>query len=201
MTDDQDDLRVRLARLDPTVGQAAAPSSPDLSPRAHELLERTMNTPDVTTNPARRWLVAAAAAATLTAGGIGLALQQDGGATPKKAPTTLALHLPGGASMMSCMQFSTDILKDMSPAFAGTVTSVADGTVTLSVDHWYAGGTADLVTLAAPDAGVMTSIDGVEFETGKRYLVTAAEGTVNSCGYTGLATPDLEQAFATAFGG
>lgn len=205
---DHDDLRVRLARLDPSAGTEGASSSPDLSPRAHEILERTMSTPVLTdtpdaTRPAahrRRTWVAAAAVAAVAAGGLGLALS-DGGSAPAKKPTTLALSLPAGGAMSSCMQFSTDILKGMTPAFAGTVTSLAGSTVTLSVDRWYAGGPADEVTLTSPGSDGTLAMDGVAFEEGARYLVTAAGGTVNGCGYSGPATPELERAFATAFGG
>ena len=117
------------------------------------------------------------------------------------APTTLALQLPAPNVMASCIQFSVDVLKDMSPAFAGTVTSVEGDTVTIDVDHWYAGGTADTVTLTQPGGSQSIALDGVDFRQGERYLVTAAEGTVNGCGYSGPATPDLERAFAEAFPG
>jgi hypothetical protein len=99
-------------------------------------------------------------------------------------------------------------------AFAGTVTAVSDRTVptlsdmtvTLRVDHWYKGGTADVVTLTTLTSHALTPTtsagveDGVEFVQGKRYLVTATNGTVNGCGFTGEATPELEKAFAEAFG-
>jgi hypothetical protein len=41
---------------------------------------------------------------------------------------------------------------------------------------------------------------GVEFADGQTYLVTATDGTVNGCGYSGLATPELQSAFDSAFG-
>jgi hypothetical protein len=205
---EHDDLRVRLARLDP------APPSLDLveSPRAPELLERIMATPVLTDSgtsttakpPARRRAVLAwaAAVAVLAAGAAtaGIALRGDR-PTPGAAPTTLALSLPGSNVMSSCIQFDVSVLRDMSPAFAGTVTAVDDSQVVLDVDHWYAGGDADTVTLAMPYGGTSVAIDGVAFEMGKRYLVTAAGGTVNGCGFTGLATPDLERSFAEAFPG
>jgi hypothetical protein len=45
------------------------------------------------------------------------------------------------------------------------------------------------------------ALDGVDFQQGKRYFVTAAQGTVNGCGYSGPASAELEQAFAEAFPG
>lgn len=40
-----------------------------------------------------------------------------------------------------------------------------------------------------------------QFEVGSSYLITAAQGTVNFCGYSGTSTPDLVAAFDTDFGG
>jgi len=148
---------------------------------------------------------AAAAIAALSVGAVVLASGNDSPAPKARQHTTLALKAPapaGGISMGSCIAFDVSILKDMSPAFAGTAASVADGSVTFDVDHWYAGGDADVVTVTQPDANGPISIEGgVTFEQGKRYLVTAANGVVNGCGYTTEATPDMEAQFAEAFPG
>jgi len=201
---EHDELRARLARLDP-----APPSLPvDLptSPRAHQLLERAMlttaSTPDTPTPPAwrRPALLAAAAAAVVALGAGGLLAQGDDGPAPKEPATTLALRTAdssGGTSMSSCLAFDVAILRGMPVAFAGTVTDVSGGTVTLDVDHWYKGGDADVVTVTAPGENV--ALDGIELVEGTRYLVTATDGTVNTCGFTGEATPDLVKAFDEAF--
>src|SRR5689334_18232195 len=104
-----DDLRVRLSRLDP----APASFDPVESPRAQELLERTMTTPVLTSSapsapsPRRRGLVVAwAAAAAVVAVGTasaGIALRPD-----TKPATSLALNLPASGVMASCIQFSVD---------------------------------------------------------------------------------------------
>lgn len=197
--DDSEDLRVRLSRLDP-----ARSLDPQSRP-ARELMETVMSTPvlddapaDKVLRPSRRtgWLVAAAAAV-LVAGGAA-ALSSNDAVTPKPK-STLSLSLPAGDVMASCLPFDVAFLKDMSPAFGGTVTDVSSGKVTIDVDRWYAGGSADQVTLAQPGGNTSAALDGVAFEKGKRYLVTAANGTVNGCGYTGLATPQLEGAFNEAF--
>jgi hypothetical protein len=96
------------------------------------------------------------------------------------------------------MAFDVAVLADMSPAFAGTATSVDGDTVTLRIDHWYAGGDAAAATLRAP-SGLEALIDGFDFEVGKEYLITAADGNVNYCGYSGVATPELTTAFSDAF--
>ena len=158
-----------------------------------------MSTP---VNESRRtpWLVAAAAALVVAGGAIGLAVTQDDPVEVTNGPQiTLALKLPPGNVLSSCVPFDVKFLKDMSPAFAGTVSTVSASSVTLTVDKWYVGGTADEVTVAQPDASSSASLDGVAFEQGKRYLVTAANGTVNGCGYSGLATPDFERSFEQAF--
>ncbi|MDX6273154.1 MAG: hypothetical protein QOJ92_364 [Frankiales bacterium] len=210
MTPD-DELRARLRGVDPAPPDTAL--DPSSSLWARQLLERAMTdtlteTPSAP-KPGRSQLpliaAAAAAVAALAVGAVVLA-SGDGSPAPKTAhKSTLALKAPaqaGGITTGSCIRFEVSILKDMSPAFAGTATSVGDGTVSFDVDHWYAGGTADVVTVTQPDASGPISIEGgVTFEQGKRYLVTAADGVVNGCGYTAEATPDMEAAFNQAFGG
>jgi hypothetical protein len=57
------------------------------------------------------------------------------------------------------------------------------------------------VTIAQPDGQTSVALDGVSFEQGKRYLVAATEGTVNGCGFSGPATPELQKSYDEAFGG
>lgn len=200
---EHDALRARLARLDPIPG--SVPVDLPTSPSAQTLLERTMlttePTPQTSTRTWRRPALLAAAAAAVIALGVGGVVAAVGGDanSPKTPRTTLALtsQNSGGPSMGSCIRFSVDILRDMPLAFGGTVTEVGDGSVQLSVDHWYKGGDADVVTIAVPPRN--TSVGTVDFVEGTRYLVTATDGTVNACGYTGEATPDLVKAFDEAF--
>lgn len=86
----------------------------------------------------------------------------------------------------------------MSPAFAATATGVEGDTVTMSVDRWFTGGDAESVVLHAP-AGMEALIAGFDLQVGERYLLTASNGTVNYCGYSGPATPEFEAAFEQAF--
>ena len=216
MTDHDDDLRTRLSRLDPV--PASEPVDPSTSPRARELLERTVQTPvQVRTEdrPRRVWRKPAtltAAAIAVVVLGVGAVIASSGGSSskpqttlPPRAKTVLALKAPsagrpGRPGLNSCIQFTVDHLKSLPVAFGGTVTAVTDNAVTLTVDHWYNGGTADLVTIARTATGP-GSEDGVDFTVDKQYLVTASQGAVVSCGYTGERTPELEQAFAEAFPG
>lgn len=211
-----DDLRARLARIDPA--PAGSPVDPVTSPRAQELVERAMNAPELQTldtdaptdelaaRRRRRWLLPAAAAV-LVAALVGAAVALTGGdrvgVVPgqDQDPTVLALSLPPSDAAGSCMMFDVAFLAQMPVAFAGSVTAIDADQVTLDVDRWYRGGDADLVTVAVPPQQTSAALDGVDFRQGERYLVTATDGTVNGCGFSGPAEPQLEQAFEQAFGG
>lgn len=202
-----DELRNRLAQLDP---QADTPVDPLTSPRAQDLLERTMSNDTTelaeTQSPRRKGLLMALAAGTAAAGIVAAVALTSGGTDPAPAAqgkkTTLTLKLPdtgGGTIINSCMMFDVAILKGFPVAFAGTATSVADDVVTLDVTKWYQGGSAQVVTLTSPAANTSVSLDSVAFATGKSYLVTANEGTVTSCGFSGEDTPSLRKSFDEAF--
>lgn len=203
MTGD-DDLRLRLRRVDPA--SRDADPGPPTSRTAHEILERAMQTidHDIQTPPSRPgWrrapVLLAAGAAAAVAIGIGVVTMSGESDPPQsEAPTTLALTAPPGDTMSSCMVFDEALLAQMPVAFSGRVTELADGNVTIDVDRWYRGGTADLVTVDSLNANV--ALDGVDFEAGGSYLVTATDGVVNVCGFSGPATPELEAAFEQAFG-
>ena len=198
-----DDLRQRLRAADPVATVAPDPS------RIRTLAEATMSTTlddtgTTSTSGGRRTgtglRVLAAAAAVAALGTAGLLVLGPDDEQPAAAPETLELTLPAGDVMSSCIQYSVEFLADMPVAFSGTAAEVGDGTVRLEVDTWYRGGTADVVELENP-TGPMTSIDGIEFTAGSRYLVTATDdGTVNGCGYTAPWTEPMAQDFATAFG-
>ena len=201
-----DELRARLARLDPA---GALPVEPASGSRAGVQMERAMQTLDTssTTGPRRgprRLAVAGGAAlAAAAAATAGVLVWGAGDPPAADAPTTLDLALSDEAATASCIQFSEDVLADMPVAFGGTVSAVAEDEVVLDVDRWFAGGDADRVRLdvpggISPEAAALWY--GVDFREGERYLVTATNGNVNSCGYTTAATPEMEAAFERAFG-
>ena len=202
MSHPDDELRARLRRLDPAGG---LPVDPVTSPRAASSMERAVQTLEPPT-PARasrrgRVLVGAAVLGTAAAVTAGVLLAGGEEPPPAAAPTTLTLDLPASDVAASCLAFDVGILAGMSPAFAGTVVEVDADSVLLDVDRWYAGGDADRVELAATGGDAVALGNGVEFAPGERYLVTASQGTVNGCGYTGPATPEFERAFEQAFPG
>ncbi len=144
------------------------------------------------------WLVAATAITVLALAANALTSGDDG-PDPEQAGSPLVLSLGAGEAMASCLPLEVEILADMSPAFAATATAIEGDVITLAVDHWYTGGNADTVELRSqPGQGGL--IAGFDFQVGQRYLVTAAQGTVNFCGYSGPATAELTALFDQAFG-
>jgi hypothetical protein len=204
-----DELRNRIRRLDPM--------GPDVETRSvsesREMMEAVMSTPTKSTDPRPErgrqtlrpaagtpggsiaisrpvaWVAAVMAVVVVAA----FALLNSGGTAP--------LVLSAGESdpaLMSCLPFSVDILDDMEVAFEGTVTGVAGDQLTLDVVTWYRGGDTEQVQITAP-LGMEALIGGIPFEVGGSYLVSATNGVVNYCGYTGVATPELRTAFEQAF--
>lgn len=205
-----DPVRERLAGNDPLHRRDADHTYPAAPPP--DLLERIMSTPVLTPtpesptagSPARRrprWALAlgGAVAASLAAVGAFAVLRDDSSGSPTATTPPLVLSL-GDDSMASCLPFSVDILTEFPVAFEGTVTDITEGQVTLTVDRWYRGGDATTVTLqSSPDAVAL--IGGADFRTGGQYMVSASDGAVTVCGYSGEATAELRAAYDQAFGG
>ena len=221
MNEEDDELRRLIAALDPM--SADTPVEPVTSPQARHRLEQIMQVNESgTTEPgtgepaatetavvplarrrrARLVLAAAASVAVLGLGAV-VAVNTGGSGSPAKAPTVMALSAPGGGPAMGmCIRLDAETLKMAPVALAGTVTALDDRSVTLHVDHWYKGGDADEVTIAVPPGGDVSPalIPGVDFEQGKPFLITATDGTVNGCGFSGPAAPELQQVYDEAFG-
>lgn len=200
-----DELRQRLARLDPMPSEV--PTEPTTSESSRELLEHIMSTSteERTEKQARlrrTWVIGVAAVAALVmavAGGI--AVTGGGDDTPPVAEAPpLQLDARGEDIMASCIMFSAEELERVAEiAFEGTVTSVEGDTVTLRVNTWYRGDeAAGEVVLNAPQ-GMEALIGGIPFQTGNQYLISAQGGSVNYCGFSGEATPDLGASFEQAF--
>lgn len=114
---------------------------------------------------------------------------------------TLALTADGAAAA-KCAVPVPDTLAAFDTAFAGTVTSLDDGTATLSVDEWYAGGDgAETVTVTSPSEQLQDLLLAVDFQEGRSYLVSADGDRVTLCGYTGEAGPEMQALYDEAFGG
>ncbi len=204
-----DNLRQLLAQIDPVPAYVAVDDAGSI--RARTLLEEIMSTPINTTTakdtgPGRAqdgrrrvpMLIGGVAAAAIAAIAVVVLVVGDDDAPASRQ--TLAVAAPG-TTMSSCLPFDVNVLAEMPVAFAGTVTEMSDTTVTVEVDRWYRASTGetDLVDVTLPEENTSAALDGVDFATGQRYLLTATDGTVNGCGFSGPATSELESAFASAF--
>ncbi len=192
MTDD--DLRRRLAESNPT--PPSEPVDPIHSDRARALMEDIMST--ATMEPRldqrrTRMIGAVAAALVVVIGGAALL-----GGLGTTGDTPLVLTADGSDAMAMCLPFDIAILEGMSPAFGGTVVELTDSVATLEVDRWFRGGDAAVVEIQYTP-GFEALIGTPTLEVGQRYLITATDGVVNGCGYSGVATPEYEAAFEQAF--
>lgn len=191
---DDRELRKKIQALDPFFKDVDVRSVDD--PSSQQMLEGIM---EQSNEPRRRspigYLAGVAAIAALVLGGVALF---NGTNEPEGPP--LALSLGESDSLSSCIQLTPDILADVPLAFAGTVTSVEGETVTLSVDEWFVGGDAASVELSAP-SGLGALIGSIEFTEGSQYLISAFDGVVNYCGFSGPATPELQAIYDEAFPG
>ena len=215
--DDTDDqvLRDQLRALDPAASlRPAAPAG------VAQLVEATMSNDLDADIPETRetgvherspltWLVAAAAV--LLIAGVGAFFLIDRGADDvpvtdpgdgaSEAPTVTTLSAPAGAGVGRCAVPSAEILARQPLAFDGVVGGITDGVVTLTPTMFYAGEPTDLVRVEAPPEALQELILSVKFEVGQRYLVSAADGQVSLCGYSGPWSPSLEQLYVEAFAG
>ena len=219
MSDDQHDnrstdgpLRAALVALDPIADATAHPIDPITSDRARILLEAIMSTPLVDdVAPARsgatpdrsgrrRWFALGGAGVAAAAA---IAFVASNGTNPTLTATELGLA-PVDPLTSMCMVFEPSQLAGVEVAFGGTVTEItgdqaSGSTIRIEVDRWFRGGDSDVVDLTVP-AGFTAALDGVDFVVGNRYLVTAVDGVVTSCGSSGPATPEFEQIFTDVFG-
>lgn len=111
---------------------------------------------------------------------------------------TLAL-VADGSTAGKCAMPSAEVLSTFDTAFEGTVTSVEDGTATLEVEQWYAGGDASTVTVEAPSKSLDDLLMAVDFQEGQTYLVSADGDRVTLCGFTAETDPELEAMYTEAF--
>lgn len=209
MNNRDDELVRRLRAADPMRSRGQRDPA-TTSPRwLDDLVEATMSTPTETQTtlaegPARRprWPVAVAAAAVLAAV-VGGSLTWGGGtdSPPEATKPALVLTQAGEDGVIaSCLPFSADILAGMPTAFDARAVEVGEGEAVLEVGRWYAGGPGERVLVRTPDASSAALTGSVEFVQGERYLVTATDGTVNSCGFTMPWTEKDAAVFEQAFG-
>ncbi|WP_167736020.1 hypothetical protein [Nocardioides sp. 503] len=116
------------------------------------------------------------------------------------SPTVTELGAPAAANA-KCMVPNAELLSTAQVAFSGTVASVAADRVTIVPDRFYAGEPTDSVEVEAPPELMTALVGAVSFEEGQRYLVSANDGQVTVCGFSGPFSPDLEALYVEAFPG
>ena len=201
-----EELMQRLRRLDPVDRESIDPVN---GPRAAARLEQTMNTPlppsTIThaATPRRRWpkfALAGGTAAALAVGGV-FAFGGSGGGSATRKTATYVMEESSGPVAGMCINLDEYQPSAGMAGFKGTVTALGDGTVTLKVTHWFAGGDADVVTLMAPANTLSPMLEGsIEFQVGSDYLVAVLDGQVLArCGISGIDDPALEAYFQKWF--
>ena len=198
-TDDRD-LMARLRAADP-----AADLTPADPGRVERLLEDAMSNdvraPETRTgrrNPLT-WVVAAAAAIIIAGVGFFAIRGQGDSGTPVAHETVT--QLTASSAPARCMVPTVDRLSGRAVAFRGTVESLTGDAVTLRVTHWYNGGPTSLVKVAAPAPALRALVGAVHFHEGGDYLVTATDGQVTACGFSGPATAARTHLYEQAFSG
>jgi hypothetical protein len=152
------------------------------------------------------WLVAAAAVLIIAGIGLFAVIGHDdepaGPPAATGAQTVTELSAPGAAAYSGrCMVPNTRLLTQQTVAFDGTVSELAGGVVTLTPTHWYTGSPTDLVRVRADSEMMQRLVGATHFEEGGRYLVSATDGEVTVCGFSGPYSADLAALYAQAFGG
>jgi len=197
---ENEDLRSRLQKLDPTASGVEIKSVDEES--SQKMLETIMSQSVGSEGIRPAWYLMGAAAVAIVA--FGAVTLFGSGSTPDVAasPDEDAVELTVGAedTLASCMALTPELLRDVPLAFAGTVTTVEGEYATLTVDEWFVGGDATTVRVFAPD-GFEALIGSIDFQEGKSFLVSAYDGVVNYCGFSGEETPELRAVYDAAFGG
>ena len=142
-----------------------------------------------------RWV-----AVSVVAVGVIVAAIAVGNGRAAGADRVLELDAGSADAMASCLPFDVETLAGMPMAFEGVVTGVDGPVVTLSVERWFTGGDEATVRLIGEHQSPAL-IAGFEFKLGSDYLVSATNGEVNYCGYSGPSTTELLSGFETAFSG
>ncbi len=104
-------------------------------------------------------------------------------ADPVAANPTPSENPAAGGGMASCLVYDPANLPTFDVVFDGTVTAIDGDQVTFDVNEGWKGADGS-ITLTAPDIDIALVGPMPDFEVGGRYLVSAAESTINACGYT-----------------
>ncbi|MCC6495163.1 MAG: hypothetical protein IT193_02765 [Propionibacteriaceae bacterium] len=198
MTDDG--LRERIKLVDPSASLPLLAAD-----QASRLMEETMSTPAASTPPTGSRRVLLAAALVLAVAGVGwlfagniLAGQPDVPRTPGAGPV---VRLTAGTASAKCRAPEAATLAASADfAFAGTVKAVSGQDVTFTVTRVYRGAAASEVQVELDDGRSESLVGSGPARVGLGYLISAADGAVIGCGYSGEAdSQGLRQLFEAAF--
>jgi hypothetical protein len=190
---DDDELRARLRHADPAA--SLEPASPD---QVAHLVEEAMS------RKTRTWVLPVAAALVLIAGGTAWAVTRPDTPVPP-APTPAGpariVELTATGVQAKCREPEPQQLAESADfAFEGTVQLIENGRVMLTATRVFRGEAANDVVVSQAGESSEQMLGSGKFETGKSYLVSAADGSVLICGYSGEAdSPGLRELFEAAF--
>lgn len=131
-------------------------------------------------------------------GGCGSA-DDAGPADSGEPPPAVELVAGPGPAGARCIPVTAEAVARMPLALRGTAVTVADDEVVLDVEEWYVGGDAGQVRLEPGGPVGPTLFGDVAYAEGEAYLLTASEGKVSVCGFSGPATPELQAIYDAAF--
>jgi hypothetical protein len=201
---DDDSLLARMRAADPATSLPPA----DHDQVAH-LLEAVMTDTTTHTTETREtgthdrspltWLVAAAAVLLIAGSGVFARVNRDHHASPAAGQTVTQLGLPTAHGR--CILPNVGVLRSQTIAFRGTLTTLGPGAATFRVERWFKGGPTDLARVAAPATDLAPLVSGASLRVGGSYLVSAHDGTVTECGFTGPDTGRLSSLYLQAYGG
>jgi hypothetical protein len=127
--------------------------------------------------------------------GSGFGVQKPGPIAVDPTPTD---DPGGGGGAASCIMYDPALLPTFEIVFDGTVTAIEGDQVMFEVVAGWKGVDGS-VTLTRPGTSVALVGPMPDFEVGGRYLVTAAGGSINGCGYTLAHDADTADTWAAAF--
>ena len=182
-----DDLERTLRRADP------AASLPPLGPERFDRLMKDTTMTETVRRPATRTRtrIAVAVIGGLAAAGVAAVAFSS----LNSAPTVLDASVPVAAK---CAAPVVEYYADVDLAFAATVTSIEGDSVTLHVTDRFTGDVNDTVVTTQGD-GAISDGGPLVYENGGDYLIASQDGTVLSCGLSGVASDELASIYAAAF--
>lgn len=143
----------------------------------------------------RGWTAVVGAVLALTVSGCSLGVEKS---MEEPALQRLELSAPE-ASDARCMMPSAEVIGRAEVAFEGVVVEATDDSAVLEVSRWIHGeGKKPEVVVSTPST-TGTSVEGVTFEEGETYLVSATGTQITLCGFSGKKTDELSALYDEAF--